>query len=416
MLVVMRLRAGLAFAFVVVVVGGACADAGRERAAAPTTSISRAREPTTTSTVVVSRVMPWISTTVAPNSRDTFAHTLDAAGVHNARPCELRDLFAKAYIGGALGTQYLSVRVQNRSPSPCVVQGSPYLRFLDRRGQNVGELPPQREAHDTPIILTPTSWAIVWQIAVASSACGTNIAAITFGLDRHATRTLPALGTQPTRYGCGPSVGLIEHRAFEPLVGVGGDPADVHGAPRWNGTERASYGAARHDTHKFGDAHELRCEHAGTRVWRYVRISRRRLSAVPAVDRQFRVTSAAAELRYARAADRVGDSRAFRHADRGACRSASRPYHPALAVQRTGRTNPVRASDDPCERLSPERPSNRLDRSILGLCRKACPRRSASVEYRSAAMAEPIRRDQVRERLCDVASLGRHGETRSAPR
>jgi hypothetical protein len=167
--------------------------------------------------------MPWISTTVAPNTRDTFAHTLDAAGVHNAPFCRLPALLVKASIDGAGGTQYLGVRVQNRSASPCVVDVSPYLRLLDLRGRGLDELLPQRSARDRPVTLVPTSWAVIYGIAVAPSVCGTNIAAITFGLDRNATRTVATSGTRPTIPGCGPSPGLTEDRSFEPLYGAGSD-------------------------------------------------------------------------------------------------------------------------------------------------------------------------------------------------
>jgi hypothetical protein len=225
MLVVMTLRPGSALVVVVALVAAACSGTGTRRAVAPTTSMALARAPaaTTTTSVAPSRVMPWISTTVAPNARDTFARTLDAAGVHNAPSCRLPALLVKASINGGLGTQYLGVRVQNRSQAPCVVEGSAYLRLLDLRGRSLDELLPQRSARDRPVTLVPTSWAVIYGIAVASSVCGTNIAAITFGLDRNATRTVATNDTRPTIHGCGPSPGLTENRAFEPLYGAGSD-------------------------------------------------------------------------------------------------------------------------------------------------------------------------------------------------
>jgi hypothetical protein len=180
-----------------------------------------------TTTVPPTRVIPWISTEVEPDTRDTFAHTLDATGVHNAALCTLNDLFVTAIFGGAGGMESAGIKVRNQTTHACTVQGSPYVRFLDTAGRDVGEYTPARVATDAPIVLLPTSWAAVGFTPIGSDHCGgpnndsyfgTTAAAIAFGIDPTATRVVHATGDQPRPNGCPPAIPPGNHTgSFEPI-------------------------------------------------------------------------------------------------------------------------------------------------------------------------------------------------------
>jgi hypothetical protein len=152
-----------------------------------------------TPTVEPSRVMPWISTIVEPNTRYMFRHTLDASGVHNAPNCALDDLLATAELNGAGGTLYAGIDVRNRTRHPCYVQGSPYVGFLDG-ATSLAAYSPHLGASDPRVVLLPTSWARLGLTPVGTDNCGaTNgnvlpqsppITAIRFGLDSTSTRVV----------------------------------------------------------------------------------------------------------------------------------------------------------------------------------------------------------------------------------
>jgi Protein of unknown function (DUF4232) len=173
------------------------------------------------------RTLPWIGTVVEPNTRDTFAHTLDATGVRNAPTCTLGDLFVTAILGGAGGAEYAAIKVRNIATHPCIVQGSPVVRFLDGTGRSLGGYAPNRSVIDAKIVLLPGSWAAVGLTPVGADHCGgpnndtyggTTAAAIAFGIDASATRIVRAGGDPPRANGCPPSPVSSDHVGpFEPI-------------------------------------------------------------------------------------------------------------------------------------------------------------------------------------------------------
>jgi hypothetical protein len=185
------------------------------------------KAPPTTTIPGPVRTLPWISTVVEPNTRDTFVHTLDATGVRNAPTCSLSDLLVTANLGGAGGAEYAAIKVRNHATHPCIVQGSPLVSFLDITGRSLGGYAPNQGTTDPKIVLLPGSWAAVGLTPVGADHCGgpnndtyggTTAAAIAFGIDTSATRIVRAGGDPPRTNGCPPSPAIGGHTGpFEPI-------------------------------------------------------------------------------------------------------------------------------------------------------------------------------------------------------
>jgi hypothetical protein len=171
------------------------------------------------------KTLPWIATALEPNTRDTWAHFIDPGTTREAPGCGLQALLVRANVGGAGGTQYLGVRVQNRSRSACTLVGAPYAGLLDTQGHTIGRLLPDPAAART-LILVPMSWATVSGIALSKSTCGNNVAAVAFGLNAGETVTVSTSGTPPTASRCG-TAALQDQTAppFAPLDSAFSDPS-----------------------------------------------------------------------------------------------------------------------------------------------------------------------------------------------
>ena len=236
----------------------ACSGGGRSSSAATTIGTRGAAETTTAPTSLLNtdetaptipraapiRTLPWISTVVEPNTRDTFAHTLAATGVHGAPLCTLGDLLVTATFGGAGGTEYAGIRVRNQSTHPCVVRGSPYVGILDSAGRSLGAYTPHQSTADPAVVLVPTSWAMVGLTSLGPDHCGgptndaragSTAAAIAFGIDASETRGVRAGGDQTSANGCGAFLEAGSYTGpFAPIsTGVG--PGDWRVGPLRDG-------------------------------------------------------------------------------------------------------------------------------------------------------------------------------------
>jgi hypothetical protein len=193
---------------------------------APAKGVLPTKPTPTSGPVVPTSVLPWINKVVEPNTRDAFAHTLDASGVRGAPKCGLGDLNATLSFGGAGGTMYAGIKVRNVSPNACYVEGSPYVGFLDNAGRTAAAYSPGNRATDARIVLVPGSWARVGLTSVGPDFCepgnsdppDSAIVAVAFGIDANETRTVRPLPGSDAVDGCPASVLAGEHTGpFEAL-------------------------------------------------------------------------------------------------------------------------------------------------------------------------------------------------------
>ena len=234
----MRPRAATA---ILLLVTAGCSAKGTATPAPATTSIPSTTVVPTSTTVVPARTMPWISTQVELNSRDQFAHTLDARGIDNAPACTLDQLLVTATLGGAGGAEYAGIKVRNVAAAACAVQGSPLVQFLDGAQRNLGGDAPNRAPTDARIVLVEGSWAAVGLTPVGADHCGgpdndaftgTTVAAIVFGVDASATRVVPTGGDPPRTNGCPPSTSSGDHTGPFTAIPLSTTPAVILGPLR----------------------------------------------------------------------------------------------------------------------------------------------------------------------------------------